>query len=132
MDINSIETVSEDAGTDIIMQDSRKRPMRDENGEAIVFRVGGTYSESYRKAQRKVRDRSIAASRHNEEIGADDLDESQFELETAVIIAWPLTASGIALQITVENWRAVALKQPRWREQVQAAMNDHARFFTQS
>jgi hypothetical protein len=133
MDITTVETVSEDEGTFVHFKDAAGELLYDVAGETktpVGARVAGTYSERYRKVQRKVKERNIRAARRNEEWDADTLDARTFELEAAAIIEWTFTANGQPFPITPDNWKALVAKQPQWQEQVDKAMNDHARFFS--
>lgn len=131
MDITTVATVSEDEGTVVHLKDAAGELLYDVDGEKktpVEMVVAGTYSSSYRKAQKKVRARNIKAVRRNEEWDEDTLEERELELEVACILKWPFTANGQPFPITVENYKAIIAKQPQWQGQVQAAMNDHARF----
>lgn len=131
MDITTVETVSEDEGTFVHFKDAAGELLYDVAGETktpVGARVAGTYSERYRKVQRKVKERNIRAARRNEEWDADTLDARTFELEAAAIIEWTFTANGQPFPITADNWKAIVAKQPQWQGQVDQAMNDHARF----
>lgn len=138
MDINTIGTVSEDAGTFVHFRDAAGELQFD--GEApeegrpdtrtkVGATIAGTYSERYRKAQRKVKEQNIRAVRHNEDVNAELVEAREHALEVACIIDWTFTAADKPFPITIENWKALFAKQPQWREQVQSAMHDHARFF---
>jgi hypothetical protein len=132
MDISTLETVSEDEGTVIHLKDAAGELLFDgqePERTPVTALVAGTYSQRYRKAQKKVRERNIRAARRNEDLDGDALEDRELELEAACIIAWTLTANGQPFPITMDNWKAVVAKQPQWREQVQQAMTDHARFF---
>jgi hypothetical protein len=136
MDINSVGTVSEDAGTFVHFKDVEGNLLFDTDESMVGGTVpvgavvAGTYSSVYRKAQRKVKEKNLRAARRNEDFGVDTLDDSTIDLETACILSWTFTSNGQPFPITADNWRAIAAKQPQWQEQVQAAMTDHARFFS--
>lgn len=128
MDINTVSTVTEDEGTLVHLKDVAGELLYD--GETpVTIRVAGTYSDRYRKAQRKLKERNIKAARRNEEYSADTLDEGTIALEVACIIEWSFTANEQPFPITAANWKALIEKQPQWQDQVSAAMTDHARFF---
>lgn len=135
MDISTIGTVSEDAGTVVHLKDIEGDLLFDVNGETkspVTIRVAGTYSERYRKAQKKVADRNLQRARRGQDFDSDTLDEGTFALEAACIIEWSFTASGQPFPITAGNWAALVAKQPQWQGQIQRAMGDHASFSTAS
>jgi hypothetical protein len=139
MDITTVDTVSEDAGTFVHFKDVAGELLYDEEGEGeakkrtpVGAQVAGTYSERYRTAQKKLKEQNIRAARRGAEYDADRLDEGTLELEAAVIIRWTFTAGGAPFPITAANWKALVQKQPQWQDQVSAAMTDHARFFAKS
>lgn len=135
MDVTTVQPVSEDAGTPVHLKDAAGELLYDGDGDAktpVIIRVAGSYSERYRKAQKKIKERNIRAGRRGEEYTADMLDNGTVELEAACIIEWTFTAAGAPFPITADNWAALAAKQPQWQEQVAAAMHDHARFFVKS
>jgi hypothetical protein len=138
MDITTVGTVSEDAGTFVHFKDVTGALLFDGEAPAegqadtrtpVGAKVAGTYSERYRKAQKKVKEQNIKAMRRNEDFDGDALDERTFVLEAACIIEWTFTANGQPFPVTVENYKALVAKQPQWQEQVDKAMHDHARFF---
>lgn len=131
MDITTVSTVSEDEGTVVHLKDAAGELLYDADGDTKVpveVVVAGTYSAAYRKAQKKVRERNIRAVRRNEEWDADTLEDRELELEVACVLRWSFTALGQPFPITLENYKALIAKQPQWQEQIQKAMNDHARF----
>jgi hypothetical protein len=135
MDITTVTTVSEDAGTLVHLKDVAGELLYDGEGDAktpVTIRVAGTYSERYRRAQKRLKDRNLRGARRGEEFGADTLDAGTIELEAACIVEWTFTAGGQPFPITANNWTALVAKQPQWQEQVSAAMTDHARFFASS
>lgn len=135
MDVTTINTVSEDDGTFVHFKDAAGELLYDGEGEALTpvgALVAGTYSERHRKAQKKIKERNILASRRGQEYTAETLDAGTAELEAACIIEWTFTANGQPFPITPDNWRALIAKQPQWQDQLSAAMNDHARFFAKS
>lgn len=135
MDVTTIAAVSEDDGTFVHFKDPAGELLYDGDGETrtpVGARVAGSYSQRYRKAQKKLKERNIKAGRRGEDYTADALDAGTAELEAACIIEWTFTANGQPFPITRDNWLALAEKQPQWQEQVAAAMYDHARFFVKS
>lgn len=131
MDVSTVTTVSEDEGTFVHFKDVTGNLLFDGEGEAktpVGARVAGTYSERYRKALKKVKERNLRAARRNEEYDADTMDDRTFELEAACLIEWTFTTNGQPFPITPDNWKAIVAKQPQWQGQVDQAMNDHARF----
>ena len=134
MDILSLSTVSEDDGTVVHLKDVSGNPLYDgpDDTKPVVMRIAGTYSARYRKAQKAVRDAQTRAMRRGGSLDGEQIDAAQYELEAACILEWTFTIGTSAYPISPENWRAIAEKQPQWREQVQNAMGDHERFFGQS
>lgn len=135
MDINTIGTVTEDSGIVVHLKDVEGELLFDGDGEKrtpVTMLVAGTYSDRYRKAQKKFKDKNLRLARRNQDFDAEALDEGNLGLEVACILEWPFTANDKVLPISVENWKAVIQKQPQWQGQVQAAMNDHAAFFSKS
>lgn len=130
MDVTTVGTVSEDSGIVVPLKDAAGDLLYDGDEKTpVIIRVAGTYSERYRQAQKKIKGKNIRALRRSEEFTVDTLDASDFELEAACILEWTFTANGQPFPITADNWKALAAKQPQWRDQVTAAMTDHARFF---
>lgn len=135
MDISTLDTVSEDDGTLVHLKSVTGDLLYDGEGESrtpVTIRVAGTYSERYRKAQKRLKERNIRAARRNEDFDVDTLDAGSLELEVAAIIEWTFTSGGQPFPITATNWKALISRQPQWQEQVATAMTDHARFFTTS
>ena len=131
MDITKLDTVSEDEGVVVHLKDVRGTPLMD-GTTPVTARVAGTYSARYRAAQKALRQNQTKLLRRGQQPDEDFLDDAQFALEAACIVEWTLTSGNFPFPVTTENWRAVAEKQPQWREQVQHAMTDHERFFVTS
>jgi hypothetical protein len=135
MDITTVGTVSEDEGTFVHFRDAAGELLYDIDGDTktpVGAHVAGTYSKVYRTAQKKVKERNIRAIRRNEDWDAESFEERELALEVACLLSWTFTANGQPFPITVDNYKAVIAKQPQWQEQIQKAMNDHARFFAKT
>ena len=96
--------------------------------EPVTVTVVGTYSTRYRKAVDKQRREMIKNRRIK--TSAQALFKNQIELEAACVIAWEGLFDGDkAIECNPENAAEMLATVPWFREQVQAAMEDHAGFF---
>lgn len=123
MEIETGKTVSEreDEGTTVNVLDEVGNP----TGDTIL--VAGTYSTRYRKAQNDLRSKSV---KHRGPVTGDLVDERQLEVIAASIISWEgFTSGGKPIPYNRHNAVALLTACPWIREQVEAAMTDHAAFF---
>jgi len=131
MDISNIAALNEEDGIVVTLKDFKGDP-EDDNGKPLTVTVAGTYSSHYRRAQRQVLNDMQRAIRRGEKPDVEATEDAAYRLEAACILAWDFTAGEKPVTITADNWKAIAQKRPNWREQVQAAMGDHERFFSKS
>jgi hypothetical protein len=91
--------------------------------------VAGTYSNVYRRAQDKQRDKMLRM-RRSKMTGAEMLTQ-QLELAAACCINWEgFISNGKLVLCNAQNALAVLAVAPWIREDVEAQMTDHASFFS--
>ena len=113
--------------------------VRDEAGEKlyadtpsgkipVVITVAGTYSKTYRRAAEANRDRAAKSRR----MDGDAMERQGLELVAKCILGWKgfFTDDACTQLYALTKQNAIALLQgaPWIREQVEAAMMDHASF----
>lgn len=122
----------EDAGFTVHIRDElgEKLYQDDEQTKPVTITVVGTYSRTYRRTIEAQRDRNIKQRKFN--LDGDELLQQALELEAACIRDWDgFTDDGAPVPYTKANAVALLRQYPWIREQVNAAMNDHAAFFQQ-
>lgn len=132
MDIDTIPTVDEDTPVFVHFKDLEGKLLFDVDGDKktpVGADVVGTYSSYFADAKKRMGESAKSKYRAGGEL---DPEAGAFELEAALIRRWTFTSGGKALAINGPNWQALIVKQPQWREQVNLATSDHARFFTKS
>lgn len=96
----------------------------------VTITVVGTYSARYRRIQEQVRDKSI---KRRGPIDGRIVEDQALDMLAGSIIEWEgFEAGGIPFQFSRTNAIALLDSCPWIREQVEAAMNDHAAFFKAS
>jgi hypothetical protein len=134
MEIGNSKPVEEreDAGTIVFVKDELGEPAFDGEGDAkraVTIRVVGTYSPTYRRARRKVRDKNLKTIRND--YNAETLEDQETAIAAECIIEWSgFTIGGRPFELTPKNAFALLKSHPWIYEQVFAAMNDHASFST--
>lgn len=115
-----------------------KVPLRDEFGEPLMVTaadgitdaafavVVGKLSGIYRKAEQAVNDRTL--KRRTTELTAELLEAQELEKLAKCVLSWNLTDDGRAIPATTENVVTVFLAAPWIRRDLEAVMNDPARF----
>lgn len=109
--------------------------VRSETGERlydgdvpVTITVAGTYSTRYKAATLAQRNRALKT--RQADFDAERLDENALAIMSACVISWQgFRAGDVPLAPTPQNVRAVFERAPWIREQVEAAMTDHAAFF---
>lgn len=123
-------TTREDEGILVHLRDAAGEKMyADEAQEKpVTMRVAGTYSEVYRKAREANRDKQL--KKRSPHLDGDQLEDAALDEIAACVLSWEnLNAGGKPLPFSKHN-AVVVLKKARFiREQVEAAMSDHAAFF---
>jgi hypothetical protein len=124
----------EDAGQDIPIHDRRGEPMFFTPAGAtdpvpLTIRVAGTYSKRYRRHIEGVRLRG--AKQRSASLTADQLTQENLEAAAVCCVDWcaAFQLDGKPAACTRENAVKLLGRAPWIREQVEAAMGDHARFF---
>ena len=135
MDVSSNNTQAiadqEDEGTEVHIRDANdeKQFFGPKNDQPVTITVVGTYSSRYRRLVAANRDRAIK----RRSLDGDDLEQRSLDLVAGCIIAWDgFTAGSQPYPLTKANAVALLDACPWIREQVEAAMNNHALFFKAS
>jgi hypothetical protein len=131
MDISTSKSVAEreDEGTIVHVRDEagEKQYIGGDKTKPVTILVAGTYSTTYRTAADASRDRMLKQRRNA--IDGDQLSQQSLELTAACILAWDgFSAGDQPYPFTKKNAVALLQQAPWIREQVEAAMNDHASF----
>lgn len=131
MDINAGKSVAqrEDEGTTIHLRDetNEKQYADEAKTQPVTITVVGTYSSRYRRLSDANRDKMLKQRRT--QLDGDQLEEQGLELQAGCILGWDgITANGEPFPYTKANAVALLRAAPWVREQVEAAMNDHASF----
>jgi hypothetical protein len=134
MDISTSKDVSarEDEGTvvHVANEAGEKQYYGEKNDKPVTITVAGTYSSRYRRASEAIRDKNMKRSKRPD---GQDVDANALEVQAACMIAWEgFENAGQPFPLTKQNAIAVLDQCPWIREQVDAAMFDHAAFFKQS
>lgn len=120
----------QDQGTRVDLVSEANDPLtfmnKDGVEEQMFVMVAGTFSTTYRNAERKLRDRAL--KRRASVLTSDTLDEQQLALIVACVLSWNLADGDKPLPLTRENVTMVLQDAPWLRNQIEAAMADAARF----
>lgn len=132
MDITQTKSVAEreDEGTTIHLRDEAGEKMfaGPNQDRPVTITVVGTYSSTYRRAAEANRDRMLKQRRNS--LDGDQIHRQSLELVAACILEWDgFTAGEQPYALTKANAVALLDQCPWIREQVEAAMHDHAAFF---
>jgi hypothetical protein len=133
MDISTNKSVAEreDEGVVIQLKDVTGEPQYfgdAENSKPVTMTVAGTYSPTYRKAVAANRDKWLR--QRSREMDGDQMDKQSLRTAAACIKGWDgLFSGGAPVPCTKDNVVALLDEAPWIREQVEAAMTDHASFF---
>jgi len=122
MEIGHAKTVTdkEEEGTEVVVKD-----VTGEVEEGVTITVVGTHSATYRKAADRASKKNF---RHGFDI--DSARGQLLETTARCIKSWKgFTSNGQDYPYTTENAIALLTAAPWVREQVEAAMNNHALFF---
>jgi hypothetical protein len=124
----------EDEGQVVHLRDEAGEPAYfgpDEDRKPVTVRIAGTYSALYRRTLQLQKDRVL--KRRLDTLSAEEMDRKQIELVAACILGWEglvATPDAPPLPFTREN-AVQLLTQATWiYDQVDAAMRDHAGFFS--
>lgn len=122
----------EDEGTVVCLTDEQGEAMTvGDPPRPVTITVAGTYSATYRRATDANRNRLF--KRRSATLDGDQVYQQGLELIAACVLAWDgFESAGTPLPMTKANVVAVLDAAPWIRDQVEAAMSDHARFFTPS
>jgi hypothetical protein len=135
MNISKSKEVShrEDEGAVVEIRDPAGEKMYQDDAQSkpVVITVAGTYSARYRRAADVNRDRMLKQRRN--QLDGDQLNQQSLELVAACILSWDGFTADIdgaeqPYPLTKANAVALLAECPWIREQVEAAMNDHASF----
>ena len=125
-------SAKEDEGTPVELHDADGEPIMQGllNDKPVTITVVGTYSQKYRKATDVARDKQL--KRRRAMLTGDELQKQQLDITASCVLSWDgvnADEKGTPLPCTKENVIAVLVAAPWIREEVEAAMNDNARFF---
>lgn len=122
----------EESGTVVSIKDADGAPLLTDDGTSpVTITVKGSYSPTYRRVSEANRDRLL--KRRSTQMDGDELDQRSLELTAACVSAWSgFTAGNAEYPLTKPNAIALLKACPWIREQVEAAMHDHALFFAKS
>jgi len=127
-DIGAAKSVAaqEDEGIVVSVKDAQGAPQF--VGETpVTITVAGSYSAIYRRALDAQRDRMVKLRRG---LTGEALQRQQLELVAACILRWDGIMNGDKVfPLTKDNAVALLEAAPWIREEVEAAMGDHAGFF---
>lgn len=134
-DLSTAEQVAstEDEGTvvELLGPDEKPYLYKDANGEEkpVTITVAGAHSRRHRKAEEALRNRKLKPRQMTGQI----FHEDNIEKVVACTLAWSgIADKGQPLELTRANVAMVYKRAPWILDQVQEAMNDHARFFENS
>lgn len=97
----------------------------------VRWRVAGTYSHTFRKAEAAQRERLMRTRRAN--LTGEQIRTNAIELEAACVLAWEgMEDKGKAAPLTKDIAFTILNSAPWIRQDVTEAMNDHASFFPTS
>lgn len=123
----------EDDGKWVAIRDSQGEfltytPAEGGEKKPVRIRVAGTYSNVYRRATDKQRDRMLRHRRAK--LTGAQLNEQQLELVADCVLEWEgFFSGGKPVQCTKLNVVAVLQRAPWIREDVESEMSDHESFF---
>jgi hypothetical protein len=123
----------EEEGTLVPVKSVTGEVQYDGEGDAtkpVTIRVVGTYSKTYRRASFALRERvrKFRTTRTSEQ-----QDQHAIELIADCLLGWEgITNGGQPFPFTRDNAIALLTNCPWVREDVEAAMGDHERFFSTS
>jgi hypothetical protein len=125
-------TALEDEGQTIEIRDINGEPMtwKDDAGTEypVTVTVAGSYSTRYRRAQEAQVTRAM--KRRNPNLTGEALGKQRLEVEAACVLAWSgFFSKGKPWPCERENVITVLEAAPWIREQIAAAIEDHAGFF---
>lgn len=118
-------TEREDKGVTVHLRDEKRAPMYD-GDQPVTITVAGTYSKRYRRAMEALQDRRMRspATADRESARRDALD-----VIAACVISWSGFYDGDKpAECNKPNAVKVLEHADWWREQIEAAMEDHAGF----
>lgn len=131
IDLNAGKSVAarEDEGTVVHVRDEIGEKLYQDEAKTLpaTITVVGTYSSRYRRLSEANRDKMLKQRRS--QMDGDQLNQQSLELVASCILSWDgfVTVDG-PFPYTKANAVALLDACPWIREQVEAAMNDHASF----
>lgn len=115
----------EDEGQVVHLNDEAGEPMYFGDNEPVTVTVTGTYSKRYRRAL----DAKMARSRKRRTVDIDEVRRDALEVNAQCVIEWSgFFDSGTPLDCTKANVVKVLEAAPWIKDQIEAAMEDHAGF----
>ena len=118
----------EDAGIIIPLRNERGEKEYQGDGKTpVTMLVAGTYSSRYRRALEASRDQALK----QRTVDGDQLEQRSLAVVAACVIGWEglETDDHTPIPFSKANALDILAACPWIREQVEAAMNDHAAFF---
>ncbi len=117
----------EERGTVVHLKDETGAKLYTDDNAPVTMTVVGSYSATYRRASDAARDAALQSRRNMME--GDKLDSRALGIQAACVKAWEgIESDGVPVPLTLENVTAVLEQAPWIRDQVDAAITDHASF----
>lgn len=118
----------EDDGIVLELRDERGEPMTyGPDAKPVTVKVAGTYSNHYRRAQERQRDRMMKSARGR--LNGDVLQQNLLDLTASCVLAWEGIFDGeTPVPCTKDNAVLLLEVAPWLREQIEEAMSDHQGF----
>ena len=134
MDLSSLDIakVSDEGAKCVLVHPVTQQILRDADGNEVSITLAGTDSEAYRKAQRKLINKRLAAKGKGT-ITAEQVDADDLQILGDCTLSWEgLLVDGV--QLVCSASAAIKLySDPRFpwiREQATAFMNDRANYLS--
>jgi len=120
----------QDAGTEIVLHDQTGEPLTytaaDGSTVEVTALVAGSLSSTYRRAEEAQKDKML--KRRSQTLTGELLTRQQVELTAGCVLSWTLRDGDKPIPCTKENVVTVLTAAPWIRTEIEAAMNDAARF----
>ncbi|MBF0375535.1 MAG: hypothetical protein HQL38_18530 [Alphaproteobacteria bacterium] len=111
-----------------LLHPATRQPLLDSEGQAVAITLAGQDSEAWRKAQRIVSNRRLAA-RGKAKLTAEELEVEALEMLARCTLAWTgVVIDGKALDCTPANARHLYERLPWVREQADDFVADRANY----
>lgn len=123
----------EDQGITVHVKNEMGEPLfYQANGSVkpVTVRLVGTYSTIYRRAVEAQRRRQFQLMKQGADLEPEHIDHHNLEVIASCMLGWDgFNAGGESLAFSRENAMQLLQQVPWFRTQMEAAANNHARFF---